>query len=170
MTSEIENRLRSTLNEMAGTAPITNPGHPRAREVPPARGGPHIDLKTLTLVGCAVVLIGALVVVGVEAGHHQSSRPVPAATTSTVPPTTTSLPPPGPLVVPNVIGLNALQAVGDLQAVGLTNSISKLDCPESIGEGRVVAQDPPAGFKAASDSRVNLQISCSGTPAPTSTG
>ena len=170
MTDEIETRLRSALEELAGTAPLTNTERPRPEAGPPARPGPHVDLKTLTLVGCLLVLIGTLVVVGFETSHHTSPRPVPAATTSTLPLTTTSLPQPGPFVVPNVVGLNALQAVSDLQAAGLTNSIDNLNCPGSIGQGQVIGQNPPAGFRAASDSRVNLRISCNGTSTTTNNG
>jgi hypothetical protein len=79
-------------------------------------------------------------------------------------PTTVSVPPSGPDVVPNVIGMATLGAVGALQQVGLTNSIDDLNCHGSIGPGHVVGQNPTAGFHAATDSRVNLQISC---PQPT---
>jgi hypothetical protein len=33
----------------------------------------------------------------------------------------------------------------------------------SVGNGPVVSQNPPAGFRAAADSRVNIQSSCDDT-------
>jgi beta-lactam-binding protein with PASTA domain len=75
-------------------------------------------------------------------------------------PTTVSVPPSGPYVVPNLVGMTTLGAVGALQEIGLTNSIDDLNCHGSIGPGHVVGQNPAAGFHAASDSRINLQISC----------
>jgi hypothetical protein len=170
MTGDIETRLRSTLEEMAESAPLRNPDRPRPGAGPPARHGPQIDVKTVTLVGSLLVLIGTLVIIGAETTHRTPSRSVPAATTSTLPPTTTSLPQPGPFSVPNVVGLTALQAEGELQAAGLTNSIDNLNCPGSFEEGQVIGQNPPAGFRAASDSRVNLRISCNGNSTTTSQG
>jgi len=170
MTADIETRLRSTLEEMAESAPLSNPDRPRRGEGLPTRHGPQIDVKTLTLLGGLLVLIATLVVVGIETTHRTPPRPVSAATTTTLPLTTTSLPQPGPFPVPNVVGLTALQAEGELQAAGLTNSIDNLNCPGSFQEGHVVGQNPPAGFRAASDSRVNLRISCNGNPTTTSQG
>ena len=169
MNCDIEGELRSALEEFPESHhwPIRS-AHGRLRSPPLPRH--HVDVKTLTLAGCLVVLIGTVVAIGVENSHQRSHRPSPAATTSTLPPTTSSLPQPGPYVVPSVVGLTSLQAVGELQSAGLTNSIDNLDCPGSISEGRVVGQNPPAGFRAASDSRVNLRISCSTTSATTSRG
>jgi hypothetical protein len=115
-----------------------------------------------------LVVIGVLTAVGIEAGHHAPRRIVPAATT-TLPSTTTSLPQAGPDVVPNVLGFTALQAASALQAVDLTNSIDNQNCPGSVGNGEVMGQDPPAGFHAAFDSRVNLRISCDGLGIQTTT-
>jgi len=169
MTGDIETRLRSTLEEMAQSAPLSNPDRPRPGAGPPARHGPQIDVKTLTLLGSVLVLIVTLVVIGIDTTHHTPSRPVPAATTS-LPPTTTSLPQPGPYPVPNVVGLTALQAETELQAAGLTNSIDLLNCTGSFKDGQVVGQNPPAGYRAASDSRVNLRISCNGNSTTTTHG
>jgi len=170
MTDQIETQLRSTLEEMAASAPLRNPDRPRPGAGPPVRHGPQIDVKTLTVIGSLLVLIGTFVVVGIVAAHRTPSRPVPAATTSTLPVTTTSLPQPGPLPVPNVVGVTALQAEDELQAAGLTNSIDNLNCTGSFEEGRVVGQSPPAGYRAAADSRVNLRISCGAGSTPTSLG
>ena len=169
MTGDVETRLRSTLEEMAQSAPLSNPARPRSGTGTPARRGPRIDIKTLTLVGSLLVLIGTLAVIAIDTTHHAPSRPVPAVTTS-LPPTTTSLPQPGPLPVPNVVGLTALQAEHELQAAGLTNSIDDLNCTGSFEEGQVVRQIPTAGFRAASDSRVNLRISCNGGSTTTTHG
>ena len=160
MNADIETRLRSTLEEMAESAPLGNPDRPRLGAKPPAHRGPQIDVKTLTLVGSLLILIGTLIVIGIETSQRTPSRPIPAATTSTLPPTTTSLPQPGPLAVPNVVGLAALQAENELQSTGLTNSIDNLNCTGSFEDGHVVGQNPPAGYRVASDSRVNLRISC----------
>ncbi len=80
--------------------------------------------------------------------------------TPALPRTTTSIPQAGNIVVPNVLGLTILNAVGELQAVGLTNSIDDLNCHSSVGRGYVVGQSPTKGFRAAPDSRINLRVSC----------
>jgi beta-lactam-binding protein with PASTA domain len=126
---------------------------------PTAGRDPRIEFKTLTLVGCLVVVVGTLVGVGIHAGHG-SERPVPAAST-------TSLPPPGPYQVPNVVGLSASRALDVIAAAHLTNSIDDLNCPGSVLGGHVVGQNPQPGYRAASDSRVNIQISCDGPPTAT---
>ena len=74
--------------------------------------------------------------------------------------TTTSVPQAGNILVPNLIGLTTDQAVGALQAVGLTNSIDNVNCNGSVGKGTVQGQSPAAGFHAAPDNRINLQIVC----------
>ena len=170
MTDDIETRLRSTLEEMAGSAPLSNPDRPRQGAGSPARHGPQIDVKTLTLIGSLLVLIGTLVVVGIDSTHRSATRPVPAATTSTLPPPTTSLPRSGPFTVPNVVGLTALQAETELHNAGLTNSIDNLNCTGSFEQGQVIGQNPPPGFRAAADSRVNIRISCNGNSTTTSHG
>lgn len=170
MTGDVETRLRSTLEEMAQSAPLSNPDRPRLGAGAPPRHGVQIDVKTLTLIGSVLVLIGTLVVIGIETTHRTPSRPVPAATTSTLPPTTTSLPQPGPDTVPNVVGLTASQALNDISAAGLTNSIGLHNCPGSFLGGLVVAQNPQPGYRAASDSRVNIQISCTDNSSPTTHG
>jgi hypothetical protein len=168
---EIEGRLRQTLEEMASSAPLANPEHPRtATSATSQRHGPRFDLKLITLVGCLLVLIGTLVAVGIVASHHGSRRPTSSASSTPLPPSTTSLPLPGPYVVPNVVGLDAAQAIDDLRSAGLTNSIDNLNCPGSFLGGQVVGQNPGAGYRAASDSRVNIQISCEGTPTSTKGG
>ena len=65
--------------------------------------------------------------------------------------------------------MTAIQAIGDLRAVDLTNSIDNLNRPESFENGKAIGQNPPAGFHAALDSRVNLQISCAGHDTPAAT-
>ena len=75
MTDDIEVRLHSVLEEMASAAPLANPEHPRRMGPPARRSGPHFDFKTLTLVGCLLVLVGTLISIGVEASHRSSSRP-----------------------------------------------------------------------------------------------
>jgi hypothetical protein len=167
MTANIEDRLRSALEEMANAAPLANPERPRRGVGTPIRHrGPRGDFKTLTLIGCLLVLVGTLIAVGIEASHNAPSRPVPAVSTTILPPTTTSLPQTGPYIVPNVVGLTVLQAVRALQAAGLTNSLGLL-CGGSVGKGPVVRQNPPAGFHAALDSRVHLWVSCGGTSTTT---
>ena len=164
---DVERRLRYTLEEIAKAAPLANPERPKPGIGMPAEARNHrIEFKTLTLVGCLLVLIGTLVFVGIEASRHGPARPVSAAST-----TTTSLPSPGPYAVPNVVGLTASQALDDISAAGLTNSIGLHNCPGSFMGGLVVAQNPQPGYQAASDSRVNIQISCSTktTTLPTST-
>jgi hypothetical protein len=169
MTGDIETRLRSTLEEMAESAPLSYPDRPRTGAGPPARHGPQIDVKTLTLVGSVLILIGTLVIIGIETTHDTPSRPAPAATTS-LPPTTTSLPLPGPDAVPNVVGLTASQALDEISAAGLTNSIGLHNCPGSFLGGLVVAQTPQPGYRAATDSRVNIQISCNENSSTTTRG
>ena len=164
MTREIESRIRTSVEELAAAAPLANPEHPRPRTGPPARPGPHVDVKLLTLLGCLLILIGTLIAIGVEARHH-GNRPA-ATTTTTLPSTTTSLPHSGPLAVPNVLGLTVVQAADELRAVGLTNSIDDLNCSAAFKKGKVVGQNPPAGFRAAPDSRVNLRISCTTSTSP----
>jgi hypothetical protein len=170
--NDIETRLRHTLQEMADLAPLVNPEGARKEGGSQAqRRSPHGDYKTMTLVGGLLVLFGLLIAFAVEDIHHAPPRLVPAATTTSAS-TTTSLPPSGPYVVPNVVGLTLVQAADELQMVGLTNSIDNLNCPGSSGYGtvgHVVDQNPPAGSRVASDSRVNLQISCTGDPTPTTT-
>ncbi len=90
----------------------------------------------------------------------------PAAVT-TIPRTTTSTPHTGTIVVPNVMGVSLLDAVGELQAVGLTNSIDDLNCHGSLGPAHVIGQSPKAGFRAAADSRINLRVSCGNTSSTT---
>lgn len=168
MTVELETRIRSTLEEMARTAPLANPERPRPGAGHGAGRGPQVDFKMLALVGCVLVL-GAIVAFGVALSHATSPRAAPEATTSIVARPTTSLPKTGPYVVPNVVGMATLEAVDQLKAGGLTNSIDNLNCSGSIGMGQVVGQNPPAGFRAAFDSRVNLRISCA-TSSSSTTG
>jgi DNA-binding beta-propeller fold protein YncE len=102
----------------------------------------------------------------VKAPIHNPSGGADIAITSTAtpaPPTTTSLPPAGNVAVPNVLGSTIAQAVGELQAVGLTNSVDDLNCHGSLGTGHVVGQSPTGGFRAAPGSRISLQISCGAT-------
>jgi hypothetical protein len=82
---------------------------------------------------------------------------------ATVPRTNTSIPQAGSIVVPNVLGLTLLNAVGALQAVGLTNSIDDVSCHGARGPGHVVGQSPIQGFLAAAGSRINLEVSCGQT-------
>jgi PASTA domain len=168
MTVNVEDQLRSVLEELASAAPLANPERPRTGPGKSARRrGPRADFKTLALVGCGLVLIGTLVAVEIEASHNAPSRPLPAVATTTLPPATpTSLPLSGPYVVPNVVGLTVLQAVGELQSAGLTNSLGS-KCEGSFGESPVLSQNPPAGFHAAFDSRVNLRFSCDVTATST---
>ena len=101
---------------------------------------------------------------GADIAIASPSKPA-AITTSPGP--TTSIPQAGNIVVPNVLGLTLLTAVGELQAVGLTNSIDDLNCHGSLGPGQVVGQSPTEGFRAAADSRINLRISCGNTSSTT---
>jgi hypothetical protein len=78
MTNDIGVRLRSTLEEMASTAPLANPERPLRIGPPSRRRGPHSDFKTLTLVACLVILIGTVIAIGAGTSHRSSSRPASA--------------------------------------------------------------------------------------------
>lgn len=160
---DIETRIRIAAQGLADAAPLANPDRPRPRDSSqPVHGSPRLDLKVVTLIGCALILIGTVITIGVTS-HHRGARQ-PSATAST---TTTSVPPAGATPVPNVVGLKTSEAAGALQAVGLTNSIDDLSCNGAVASGVVVGQSPQAGFKAASGSRISLQVSCSGSTTPT---
>jgi hypothetical protein len=133
------------------------------------------DGRTLVVAGYPEIGVIDLESGTVEASIHNPAgggdiaiapNPKPA-TVTTLPQTTASIPPAGNIVVPNVLGLTLLDAAGELQAVGLTNSIDDVNCHNSMGTGHVVGQSPTAGFRAARDSRINLRISCRTTTSTT---
>jgi beta-lactam-binding protein with PASTA domain len=69
--------------------------------------------------------------------------------------------------VPNVVGLPAAQAAGQLEAAGL--AANTVEVPSAEAKGTVVAQNPAAGGQAAAGSRVRLNVSSGERPAPTAT-
>ena len=155
--NELEDRLRATLREMAGAAPLANPNHPKPNEsATPKHGGFRVDYKVLTVIVGILLVIATIITVDLTSGTH-SSHP---ATSST----TTSSTPAGAIVVPNVIGLTTARAAGVLQSAGLTNSIDDVNCHGSVSRGTVAGQSPAADFRAAPESRINLRIVCSASP------
>lgn len=156
-------RIRIAVEELASAAPLANPERTRPRgRRKPVHGTPRLDLKVFTLIGCLVILIATVIMIGVTSHHRGGNQP--SATAST---TTSSVPPTGAIPVPNVVGLKTSQAAGASQAAGLTNSIDDLSCNGAVASGVVVSQSPQAGFHAASGSRISLQVSCSGSTTPT---
>jgi beta-lactam-binding protein with PASTA domain len=69
--------------------------------------------------------------------------------------------------VPNVVGLPAAQAAGQLEAASL--AANTVEVPSAEAKGNVVAQNPAAGGQAAAGSRVRLNVSSGERPAPTAT-
>jgi hypothetical protein len=61
--------------------------------------------------------------------------------------------------VPNVVGLTLSNAVGQLHAIGLSDSFADLHCPATSSE-HVVAQSPSPGSVLAQGSRVQLSVPC----------
>jgi hypothetical protein len=72
----------------------------------------------------------------------------------------TPSPTPGSTIeVPNVVGLTLSNAVGQLHAIGLSDSFADLHCPATTSE-HVVAQSPSPGSVLAQGSKVQLSVPC----------
>jgi hypothetical protein len=120
--------------------------------------------STIGMLGVTVVALLLILVLLPFGESHRPPSHAGASPSATSPRTTgPSLPPAGDVIVPNVLGETTPNAVHELQAVDLTNSIDTLDCP-GLDTGYVVGQSPEAGFRAAPDSRVDLRISCGDAP------
>ena len=61
--------------------------------------------------------------------------------------------------VPNVVGLTLSNAVGQLHAIGLSDSFADLQCPATSSE-HVIAQSPSPGSVLAQGSKVELSVPC----------
>ncbi len=65
----------------------------------------------------------------------------------------------GPIVVPELAGLDAAEAGRKLAALGLTSAGKREQASESVAAGKVIGSEPPSGSALGADAAVGLVIS-----------